>query len=201
MASINGQPFLAGLLIWLESQGVSKVVLAVGYMSHKIIDFFGNHFNGIDIIYSCEPTPLGTGGAVSKALDLCNGSDVFLINGDTFFDVDLNGLAEFHYCNHATVSLALKPLTNFSRYGSVELSGDRVTGFLEKKECCEGVINGGIYALNKKFFSQTPDIFSLEKFLEDNIDNGIFGKIYDSYFIDIGIPDDYAKANRELNFG
>ena len=127
---------------------------------------------------------------------------VYLLNGDTFFNVDLFELFHFHSKTKADFSLSLKRLQNFDRYGTVEMNGDRIIKFNEKKYKEEGLINGGVYILNKYLFESLPfpEKFSFEKdFLEKYLNQFfINGYISNEYFIDIGIPEDYQKAQKDL---
>lgn len=198
MAPVAGKPFLQYVLDYLDRQGINQTVLAVGYLRETIIQYFGDAYNGITIKYSVEDEPLGTGGAIKQACDLVEEENVFVINGDTFFDVDLAELFQFHISKNAFLSVALKKMEKFDRYGTVELNHEnKITGFREKKYLDEGLINGGIYCLNKKIFpSSIPQKFSFEtEILEKEIQSGkIFGLESKGYFIDIGIPEDYEKA-------
>ncbi len=198
MAPVAGKPFLQYVLEYLGKQGVNDVILAVGYLRETIIEFFGDEYNGITIRYSVEDEPLGTGGAIKQACDLVEEENVFVINGDTYFDVALPELFQFHISKNAFLSVALKRMEKFDRYGTVELNDDKkICGFREKKYLDEGLINGGIYCLNKKIFPVSlPQKFSFEtEILEKEIQSGkIFGLESTGYFIDIGIPEDYEKA-------
>lgn len=198
MAPVAEKPFLQYILDYLITHKVNHVVLAVGYLHETIINYFGDNYGSLKITYSIENEALGTGGGILLACNHVKGDNAFVINGDTFFDVDLVELAAFHESNHALLTVALKKMHKFDRYGTVEIDGEgRITGFLEKKYLDEGLINGGIYCLNKRVFpAGLPKIFSFEKsILEQEITNRkIYGIRSEGYFIDIGIPEDYAKA-------
>ena len=126
----------------------------------------------------------------------------YVINGDTYFDVDLEALFNLHIHHKALLTVALKKMQKFDRYGTVEIDNDhKIIAFNEKKYVEEGLINGGIYCLDKKIFSQDlPDKFSFEKEIleKEFIKGNVFGKVFDGYFIDIGIPEDYAKAQDDF---
>lgn len=204
MASINGKPFLEYLLNYLKNQGVSSVILSVGYKHKVISDHFGSVFNGIKLKYCIEDTPLGTGGGIRKALLSATSSDVFVVNGDTLFDIDLKELFQFYKKNNSELSIALKLIDHVSRYGTVEIDcQSKIVGFYEKNEKGgKGFINGGIYLMSKTFFSyfQLPDKFSFEKdCMEKYITTNKFhALVSDDYFIDIGIPEDYERAQIEF---
>lgn len=202
MADVGGRPFLEFLLNRLARQEFARVVLATGYMHAFLEAHFGNRWDGMDVLYSLEDKPLGTGGAVWKALGKVASDIVFVFNGDTFFDVDLLALSACHRTSGADVTAALKPMRDFDRYGAVDLQDGRIIEFHEKRQVDHGLINGGVYAVGSglpaKF--QMPEKFSLETdFLEKKVTEAIIGGyVSDGYFIDIGIPDDYARAQREL---
>ena len=204
MADINGKPFLEYLFKYLEKYNIKKVILSVGYKHEKIIEYFGNNYNEISISYAIEDEPLGTGGAIKYALKEISADNFFLINGDTFFDINLNDLANFYFTNNADICLSLKPLKNFDRYGVVIVdNNNRIKQFEEKKYQKQGLINGGVYALNKNVFDKiNKNKFSFEKDIMENFLNELklYGFVSDTYFIDIGIPEDYEKAQNELKF-
>ena len=197
MAPVDGKPFLQFVLEWLSRFDITHVVLSVGYLKEQIIDFVNARDWPFEVSYAVEKEPLGTGGGIRLALQKCRGKQVFVLNGDTFFNIDLNALSF-----SAPVSLALKPMRDFDRYGAVDWNGDLVTGFHEKQPCAEGLINGGIYAIDRSQLDIAlyPKKFSFEKdLLEPLAGYGLVaGEVQDGYFIDIGIPEDYARAQREL---
>jgi len=202
MAPIHGKPFLFYLLRWLTQYQVEKLILSVGYLSGTIMDYFGNSFSNIPIEYVIEDKPLGTGGALKFAIKSATGSNVLIINGDTYFPIDIDLFYQFHVNNNYLFSIALKRMENFSRYGSVEYQDDTISKFNEKEFCSKGFINGGIYLINRQYFEskQMPEVFSLEKeMLEREAESSdIKGKVFDDLFIDIGIPEDYLRANTLL---
>jgi D-glycero-alpha-D-manno-heptose 1-phosphate guanylyltransferase len=204
MADINGRPFLSYLLNYLSSQGITKVLLSVGYRHEIIKDYFGARYKDIDIIYVVEDKPLGTGGALRKALSCIEGRDVIVLNGDTFFNINLKKMADFHCSENSMLTIAVKPMHDFNRYGTVIIKDNRAIGFEEKSFKHSGYINGGIYVVKKaisEFFDYDKDAFSFEiDFLHWKI-NDIQPRVFicDDYFIDIGVPDDYKKAQRELD--
>lgn len=206
MAPVAGKPFLWYLLKYLTKYDVTRVILSVGYLREVIIDWIdkcGDEFP-FSIEYAVETEPLGTGGGIKLALEIAKGSNVAVLNGDTFFDVDLNALYEDHRLYPSTVSIALRPMKDFDRYGRVVLDEVQhtVKSFEEKKYCKEGLINGGIYMIYRdtKLFAGLPGKFSFEtEVLEPlSAQERVCGFIHNGYFIDIGIPEDYEKANREL---
>jgi D-glycero-alpha-D-manno-heptose 1-phosphate guanylyltransferase len=198
MANINGKQFLHYIFKALQQQNISTIILSVGYKHEIIQDYFQDNYLGIAIKYAIEEEPLGTGGAIKHAFRLVD-DDAFVLNGDTFFDVYLSKLKN----DKSDLFIALKPMKNFDRYGTVELNtAKRIISFNEKKHCKSGLINGGVYYLRKSLFDKihAPTKFSFEKdILEKHVlDLHFDGIIFDSYFIDIGIPEDYEKAQKDL---
>lgn len=202
MAPVADKPFLSYLLDQLDRQGCTHAVLAVGYKREVIQNFFGTDYKHIFLSYSVEETPLFTGGALKKALQMVKEDTVLVLNGDTFFGVDFSKMMDFHYRTHSDATLAVKELHDFSRYGTVQFGDDyRIARFVEKKACEKGFINGGVYILNRNLFDDISQAkFMMEKdFLEKYVDSKVFSAfLCDGYFIDIGIPEDYAKANKEF---
>ncbi|MBR2221941.1 MAG: nucleotidyltransferase family protein [Campylobacter sp.] len=191
MAPIKNKPFLAFVLEYLKKQNISRVVLAVSYKYEIIQEYFGNSYLGMQILYSIEKEPLGTGGAILEALNLINSDSCYVLNGDTFFDVNLDRLK----LDNSDICVALKPMKNFDRYGSVDIDNNSyISAFNEKKFTSNGLINGGVYLIKKHIFNSfnLPNKFSFEEFFQENF--LIFNAkatVFDDYFIDIGIPQDY----------
>ncbi|MBP1934767.1 nucleotidyltransferase family protein [Ammoniphilus resinae] len=202
MAPVANRPFLTYIFEYLKKQGVTRAILSTGYKHEVIHSFFGESYKGISIDYSVEYEPLGTGGAIKKALDLVNNDQAFVLNGDTFFDVNLMELLKFHLGYKADLTLSLKTMEEFDRYGVVLTSDDKVIRFEEKRYVPVGNINGGVYLVNRNLFDDKiwPDKFSFEAdFLERDFGRqSFYGFISDGYFIDIGIPSDFEKAQLEL---
>lgn len=203
MAPVAGKPFLGWIIGHLQTQGITRILLSLGYMHEAITAYTSSAFPGLDIIPCIEEEPLGTGGGIRLALEKATSGHPLLLNGDTFFHVDIAALEHLHMRMDADCTLALKPLRDFDRYGVVTTTPDgRVTGFQEKKHYAEGMINGGVYMVNRARFLQEdlPRKFSFEKdYLERYTDSRrIFGLPQDRYFIDIGIPEDYARAQVEI---
>lgn len=202
MADISGKPFLYYLLKYLEKEQFEHIVLSLGYKHEIVTDWISKNEFTFPISYIIEEKPLGTGGAIRFAQTKINSPHFFIINGDTFFDVDTNAIVLFHQREKSDISIALKPMTNFDRYGSVTLKENKIISFNEKQFCESGLINGGIYLINKNIFSDLslPEVFSFEKeILEKKITElYINGMIQNKYFIDIGIPEDYIKANNDF---
>jgi D-glycero-alpha-D-manno-heptose 1-phosphate guanylyltransferase len=197
MAPIQSRPFIDFVIAWLQQQGVTKFVFSLGYMHQVMIDHLNTAYPQLDKRYVIEQEPLGTGGAILLALEQCNTEDVWVLNGDTIFNASLQAIAEAHLQTAAICTLGLKPLQNFFRYGTVSINQEgKVTAFIEKQPCANGLINGGIYLLqrNALMTASLPEKFSFEEsFLQPMVSNDqIAGLVQDGFFIDIGIPEDYA---------
>ena len=199
MANVAGKPFLFYLFEYLKPFCPTKVVLSLGY-KHEIVEKWVSGLNlPFEIVNKVEQSPLGTGGAIKYALSEISEETAIVINGDTFFDVDLKSLQAFHLSCQGEATLALKALKDFDRYGSVFTNAAGViTSFEEKKYCAVGQINGGIYVLNKNILDNFPEKFSMENnyFAEKMLEGKLSGYVSDGYFIDIGIPEDYEKAQQ-----
>ncbi|EAH6887043.1 nucleotidyltransferase family protein [Campylobacter jejuni] len=190
MAPINNKPFLEFIFEYLKKQGVKEITLAVSYKYEVIKEYFKDEFLGIKIKYSIEKEPLGTGGAIKEALKFIK-NEVYVLNGDTFFEIDLSKLK----LNESKICLALKQMSNFDRYGTVNVNEQGfVISFEEKIFKTQGLINGGIYLLTKDIFNEfdLEKKFSFEEFLQENYKKlKARACIFDDYFIDIGVPEDY----------
>lgn len=208
LAPVGGIPFIEYVLRHFQNQGIEDFIFATGYQSDMIAEYLQDRSPQINYILSKEKVPLGTGGAIRLAAAKSTKTNTLIINGDTLFAIDVNQLASIHFSYAADCTLSLKPMNNFDRYGVVEVDTDHsIRSFKEKQFYKTGLINGGVYALNVPNFldENLPEIFSFEKdYLEKKISsqtNGvvkIFSVIQDSYFIDIGIPEDYERAQKEL---
>jgi len=198
MADVHGRPFLAYLLDYLAAQHVTRVILSVGYRNEIISDYFKNTYKGISLEYAIETEPLGTGGALLNALSLVTTENVYVLNGDTYFPIPLDDFLVFHQTQQGMFSIALKAVADVSRYGCIICdSGGCITGIKEKGLGGTGTINAGIYLVSVPDIKQLdlPAKFSLEKDVMEKMfsQKRFFGKPYDAYFIDIGIPDDYFR--------
>jgi len=205
MAPVNGKPFLHYLLSYLRHSGIEKAVLSVGYMAEKIEAHFGKNYSGIAIGYARENEPLGTGGGIRLAMEQCAGAQALVLNGDTFFNVPLGQFSEAHLNHAADATLALRKVHDGSRYGTIETQESRIVSFREKNPGAKGeaLINGGVYALRKDVFFELTEAnknFSIEQDFFAQYANKLWLQAFpsDAYFIDIGIPEDYARAQKEF---
>lgn len=204
MVRVNGRPFIENVLDSLVEAGVERIFLAVSYRWELLRDHFGPSYRGASITYSVETEPLGTGGAILQCLQEYELERCLVLNGDTLFRIDLQALIRKHVEAHASITMALRWLEDTSRYGSVRCDdGGHVESFQEKTGRPEpGLINGGIYVLERGAFDAVPlpARCSFERdFLTEHLRTlrplGVESR---SYFIDIGIPEDLQRARQEL---
>jgi len=202
MVPIAGKPFLEYLLSRLVEKGFVRVILSVGYLGEQIEAHFGSDWQGLELVYAYEENPLGTGGAIALALSFASEEHVLVLNGDTFCAIDWQAMASFHIEKQADLTIALKPMQDFERYGNVEVINDQIVSFSEKQYVNSGQINTGVYILNKSLFTKfsMSEKFSFEvDFLQCKLSEvSVNAFMTDSYFIDIGIPEDYQRAQVEL---
>ncbi|MBR0123413.1 MAG: nucleotidyltransferase family protein [Bacteroidales bacterium] len=196
MAPVQNRPFLEYQLDYLKQSGINDVILSVGYLHDVVIRHFGDCYNDIRLKYAIENHPLGTGGGIKFATSLMCGEDALVLNGDSFFNINIEKFHSFYEKYHPDILLALKYMDDLSRYGGVEIDNEgNIVAFREKGLIKDGgYINGGIYLFNKNILNDFPERFSFEKELLENPDGlKVMGLPFDSDFIDIGIPEDYNK--------
>lgn len=206
MAQINSRPFIDFIFYFLHKNNIDRVVIAVGHKKEIIKEYLNpeNTF-GIEINYSDEEQLLGTGGAITQALKKIKSEACFVVNGDTYFDINLSKLKHTAQTTSANVAIGLKRLENNHRYGSVSILPDKsINGFIEKDLKCGGstLINGGIYFIRTDIFDfyKMPKQFSFETdFLQRFCSNiNAYGEVFDNTFIDIGVPTDFKYAQELL---
>ncbi len=199
MAPVCGRPFLNYILDNLNAYHFTKVVLAVGFQKEVLMNHYKNRYKDIEIVYSVEEEPLGTGGCLQQAMQYIDDDFVFVLNGDTMFRIDYTQMAKLN-----RISIACKEMVDFDRYGEVIFDENkRIQSFEEKKFVHKGFINGGIYYLPKNVFENyaLEKKFSLEKdFFEVYMHElSIQAFLSDAYFLDIGIPEDYEQAQKDFS--
>lgn len=198
LAPVAGRPFLAWLLDHLAENGMRHIVLAAGYLAERIVDCIGQEWHGMSVDYSVESVPLGTGGAVRQACSLLHGNAAHVLNGDTFLRYDLHALEQSTQQAGADLGIALAYVDDLARYGAVIRDGTSIVGFKEKGETGPGYINAGSYYLAHAAIQSLPvdPEFSFEtRVLAPLTAAGrVCGFDATSGFIDIGVPDDYRRA-------
>jgi D-glycero-alpha-D-manno-heptose 1-phosphate guanylyltransferase len=201
MAPVAGRPFLEILLSALAQKGFRRVVFSLGHMADIVVGHFGNSFVGIELVYEIEDSPLGTGGAIRAAMAHCRSDHVFVFNGDTFLDLEADQVEAQWQAARRPIIVA-REVPDTSRYGRMQVEDGRVSGFLEKGVGGEGLINAGCYVFPRTLLDcfETGQAFSLETaFLAPMAAEKCFDVfVTHGHFIDIGIPEDYARAQTEL---
>lgn len=202
MAPVAGRPFLAILLDRLVNAGFAAAVLSVGYRHQAIVDFFGDRYRGMPLRYAVEASPLGTGGAIRMALEQVTAAEAFVVNGDTFLELDYTAMLALHRKEGGPLTIAAQQVSDTSRYGALEIREGRVTGFLEKGRSGPGLINGGTYLLDPALLDRyaLPEAFSFETDLMMPHLRELHPLAFPTAgrFIDIGVPEDYARAQQLL---
>lgn len=204
MAPVAGRPFIGHVMDYLLEQGIEHFIFSLGYKHDVIEKYIDRVYGALDYVFAVEKEPLGTGGAIREACKVAEDPQVIVTNGDTMFRATLPSLSAVHVAHNALVTLGLKPMRDFDRYGIVDIDPDgRVIGFEEKQPRSSGLINAGLYGLNvTEYLASAPPsgVFSFERdFLEPHVAGGrLFGYPEDAYFIDIGIPEDYKRAQKEF---
>lgn len=203
LAPINGKPFLEILLRTLEAKGFERATIALGYRGHAIQSYFGHRFGALALNYSVETEPLGTGGAIRLALPQTNSTDVFVLNGDTYAALDFTEMLAAHRQDGASLTVAVKWVSDAARYGALDLAGQHILGFFEKARVGAGYINAGTYIVSRSLLGrdELPLAFSFEAdFLKPHI-RSLRPLAFEARgtFIDIGIPEDYARAQTILD--
>jgi len=203
MAPVAGKPFITHVVNYLQAQGVEHFIFSLGYLHHAFEDALRQMLPQQQYTVVIEDEPLGTGGAIQLACKHTRSKHVLITNGDTLFKADIGNLIQIHRQADAAITLALKPMHQFDRYGVVTINEKhRITAFQEKQWYDEGLINGGIYYLTVSALLdlKLPEKFSFEKdFLEAYYQQlAMYGCKQDAYFIDIGMPSDFERAQQEL---
>jgi len=204
LANILGRPFLTFLLDQLASAGARVVVLCTGHMADAIHGELGDSYKSLQLVYSRENVPLGTGGALRLALPYLSSDPVLVMNGDSFINVDINAYMDWFYKKRCPASVLLASVPDTNRYGKVIVDADDLLLAFEEKcrDSGPGWINAGIYIVQKSLITSIPPgkPFSLEReFFPKLVDHGLYGYCFHGKFIDIGTPETYALAEEFFN--
>lgn len=201
MAPVAGKPFLEIVLTSLARKGFRRVIMSLGHMADKVTSHFGDEYAGMELVYEIEETPLGTGGAVRQALARCKSDHAFVLNGDTFLDFEATDI-DSHWKKNRKPIIVAREVPDTARYGCLDTREGRVAGFVEKGVGGRGLINAGCYVLPAKIMVGIAlgESFSLETdFLAKAVGVQRFDLfVTNGYFIDIGVPEDYARAQSEF---
>ncbi len=199
LAEVNGKPFLAYILDKVAAAGVKRVILCTGYLGEMVREAFGEEYRRMKLLYSQEPEPLGTAGALRYALPLLESETVLAMNGDSLCEADLKQFYHWHSAKKTGASLLLIRQSNTRRYGSVITDNeDRITAFKEKADSgASGWISAGIYLIKRELLETIPEgrPVSIERETFPSWVGGDFcGLKSEGKFIDIGAPEDYRAA-------
>lgn len=201
LAPIGGKPFLHYLLDYLYANGIHRVIISTGYLSECIEEAIGRTYRGMVINYCKEDFPLGTGGAIKKALGMCRDEYAVAVNGDSFFDVDLFKMQSLHEESGYPLTIAAREVPWAEHSGFLTVKDGRLEGFREKGVKSGGLINGGVYFIKKDLLDGiTEEKFSFEKLVLEGGYCPVAVLESNGYFIDIGIPENYRKAEAEKEF-
>ena len=203
MALINDRPFMEYLLDFLLESGIENFIFSVGHKSNFITNYFGKLYKNCPIEYAFEAEPLGTGGAILNAMQHTDDEHVLVTNGDSIYKTDIKAMVKLHFDRDSQLTLSLKPMKNYDRYGSIIMDeNQRITKFEEKQAKESGNINGGVYIFHVPTLKKHHEIkrFSIERdYFESKVKEvRIYGMVNDAYFLDIGIPNDFEKAQDEF---
>ena len=202
MAPVAGRPFLDILLAQLERAGCTRVLLATGYLHAVIQEHFGARFHSIELEYSIEESPLGTGGAIRIALERTREPAVLVLNGDTFLDADYAAMMRFHQASGVPLTIAVTRVMDLARYGGIAVENGSIARFEEKGRTGPGFINAGSYIIESDFGwpARLPEKFSFEtEILAAEVARLAPAAFeVEGFFLDIGIPEDYDRAQTAL---
>lgn len=198
IAPVNGNPFLYYLLKNLEQYPVEHVCLSLGYGADQIKDALKSYNFTFDVSFAIEPSPLGTGGGIYYAMQTADFDEAIILNGDTFFNIDLTNFYAFFKQTQCDIAIASRFVDDAGRYGALQVQNENVIAFHEKSQQGAGLINAGIYCICFSIFKniEKNNSFSFEIFMKNHLDKLIIkSKEYTLPFIDIGIPEDYNCAH------
>lgn len=198
---VAGRPFLDYLIDNSVRQGFNDIILLCGHLSGVVVEHYGEvRYADRSVKLVVEPEPAGTGGALRYAEPMLDETFI-LANGDSFFAVDWSALTDFALERKAPATLALRDTAPGSRYGTVSLKGDRIEQFHNPAEKVNGPMNAGVYVLQKDILTEIKALpCSIEQQLFPALAAAgrLFGRVSSGYFIDIGIPEDFARAQSEI---
>jgi D-glycero-alpha-D-manno-heptose 1-phosphate guanylyltransferase len=202
MAPVGGRPFLSYVFDNLAEHGFRVVVVAVSWLHESIVSAFGDNYRGLELRYSIEPEPLGTGGAIKQSFQYINDDLAFVLNGDTFQRLPYEPMLRLAERERSDVVVAVRAVKNADRYGIVKLEGTRIAKFSATGANGPGLINAGAYLVRRSLVEgqNLGKAFSFER---DVLLPGVHSQVITAYlidgnFIDIGIPEDYERAGYEI---
>ena len=202
LAPVRGLPFIHYILRWLEESGIERVIACTGYLAEKMEAGFRSYAGRLELTFQRENSPLGTGGAIYRALREAGAGGAFALNGDTYFPADLRRFQQEAERLGGSLAIALRRLPDVSRYGAVDLDGGRILAINEKGQRGPGLVNAGLYLLPGDLWQQfpMPEVFSWEMDLLQPKAPLLCaaGVALDAPFLDIGTPESYGEAETIL---
>lgn len=202
LITVAGRPFLAHVLDQLVVAPIDEIVMAVSFQWQKVRAAIGDSWCGVEVSYSIEQQPLGTGGAIKQAMWQAGVTEALVANGDTLLKMDAGDLLRFAHEHRADIAIALKATEDTARFGKVSIdTSGRIIAFEEIGQCARGLINTGVYYVEDSVFAPIDAVaFSFEKdvLARHHAALAMYGMRTDAYFIDMGVPEDLARARLEL---
>ena len=206
LAPVAGKPFLDWLLTMLRRKGVDRVLLLLGYGAEKIMAFVGDGDKwNVKVAYSLEEELLDKAGALRNALPLIDERSFFFLNGDTLLDLDYDEMLSFHLSKKAKLTIAVRPWKDLSRVDPVKVDENSKVISFEKKYPSRKrgfwLINGGVYIVEREIVEELPlkrlswEAAVIPKLVENGV---VYAYKSSGYFIDIGVPEDYFRAQKEI---
>lgn len=209
IVSLVDRPFMAYMLEWVASHGITDVIMCCGFLPDALQDVLGDGSRyGVSLTWVIEPDPRGTAGALKMAEQHITGR-FLMLNGDVLTDIDLSAQVRQHEATGATGTLGLVPVDDPTAYGLVRLHDDqRVSGFLEKPDPAEidtDLISAGVYVLEPSVLEMIPPdrMVSIEREVWPQlVDDGLYGCPHRSaYWMDIGTPERYLEGTADILAG
>lgn len=205
LAPVNGRPFLAWVLDVLHEQRFRRVILATGYRGEQVEAVLGTEWRGMSLEYSRESHPLGTGGAIALAARRISTDAFFVMNGDTWLRLDYDAFDKQARESGARLGIALTRVDDVGRYGAIRTEAAKVAGFTEKGGAGPGYINAGVYRVEGDLLSEFPQgkpfSFETQVLVPLVAREAVFAYTDTSSFVDIGVPEDYARSGEVLGSG
>jgi len=211
MLPLVNKPFMHNFISWLKSHGIKDIILSTGYLPKVFEDYFGDGSSlGIKLTYVTEEIPLGTCGAVKNVENYLDNESFMVFNGDVLSGINLTEMMRFHKNKKSDITIALTPVEDPTSYGLVPLHPDgRVEKFLEKPswdEITTNLINAGTYIIERKLLDLVPpkENYSFERGLFPNaleIGYRIYGHVSNAYWLDLGTPEKYLQAHKDILSG
>jgi len=202
LAPVHGVPFIHYVLRWLEQNGVARIIACTGHLAEKMEAGFRSYGGRLQMTFQREDSPLGTGGAIYRALHEAGAGSAFALNGDTYFPADLHHFQAEARRLGGPFAVALRRLPDVSRYGAVDVDSGRILAMNEKGRQGPGLVNAGLYLLPGDLWRRfpMPDVFSWETdFLQPRAALlGPAGIALDAPFLDIGTPESYRETDTVL---